>query len=87
SAGGWIAASLGPWHKSYFNVGLGIDDVDRGDVQDGDRTLNRSIFANVFCPINKNVDWALELSHWKTDYAGPGDADSFRIQTAFIYKF
>ena len=28
-----------------------------------------------------------ELSHWKTDYAGNGDADSFRIQTAFIYKF
>jgi len=87
SHGGWIAASLGPWGGERFNIGLTMDDVDRGDVDEGDRTLNRSVFANMFCAINKSAEFALELSHWKTDYAGNGDADSFRIQTAFIYKF
>ena len=87
STGGWLAASLGPWDSARYNVGVAMDDVDRGDVQGGDRTLNRSIFGNLFYAINKHVEWALELSHWKTEYRGSGDADSLRIQTALIYKF
>ena len=87
SSGSWIAAGLGPWSHRRYNVGIAVDDVDRGDVNEGARTLNRSVFANMFCSIDKNAEFALELSHWKTDYAGNGDADSFRIQTAFIYKF
>ncbi len=87
SHGGWIAASLGPWSRQRYNVGIAMDDVDRGDVNEGARTLNRSVFANMFCAIDKNAEFALELSHWKTDYAGNGDADSIRFQTAFVYKF
>ena len=87
STGGWVAASLGPWNNKHFNVGIAVDDVDSGDVNEGDRTLNRSVFANMFCSLNKNVEWALELSHWRTEYAGNGDAGSFRFQTALIYKF
>jgi hypothetical protein len=87
STGGWIAASLGPWDSARYNVGVGMDDVDRGDVQVGDRTLNRSIFGNIFYTLNKHVEWALELSHWKTEYRGSGDGDSLRLQTALIYKF
>ncbi|MBL7185938.1 MAG: hypothetical protein ISS70_06410 [Phycisphaerae bacterium] len=87
SRGGWIAASLGLWSGQRYNIGIAMDDVDYGDVNEGDRTLNRSVFANMFCAIDKNAEFAFELSHWKTDYAGNGDADSFRIQTAFIYKF
>jgi len=87
SMGGWVAASLGPWSDQRYNIGIAMDDVDRGDVNEGARTLNRSVFANMFCPLGKNVDWAVELSHWRTEYAGRGDADSFRFQTALIYKF
>ncbi len=87
SHGGWVAASLGPWDGLKYNVGVAMDDVDRGDVNAGARTLNRCVFANIFCAIDKNAEFALELSHWKTDYAGAGDADSVRIQTALIYKF
>ena len=87
SKGGWIAASLGPWDRARYNVGLAIDDVDGGDTHAGDRTLNRSIFGNLFYAISEHVEWALELSHWRTDYNGSGDADSLRIQTALIYKF
>jgi len=87
SKGGWIAAGLGPWGNKRFNVGVAMDDVDRGDVNEGDRTLNRSVFGNVYCALNKQTDVAFELSHWRTDYRGSGDGDSVRVQTALIYKF
>ena len=87
SKGGWIAASLGPWNTKRFNVGVAMDDVERGDVNDGDRTLNRSVFGNVYCAINKQTDIAFELSHWRTEYRGPGDGESLRAQMAMIYKF
>jgi len=85
--GGWVALALGPWDKWSFNTGIGIDDVDAGDVNVGQRTLNRSIFGNAIYALNKHADVGLELSHWRTDYRGDGDADDFRVQAAFKYKF
>lgn len=87
SRGGWIAASLGPWDKYTFNVGAGMDDVDDSDLNNGDRGMNRSIFANVLYSVNKNTQIGFELSHWRTEYKGKGDADSLRAQSSFIYKF
>ena len=91
SRGGWLAAGLGPWGKWSFNVGAGMDDVDAGDLDTtdatADRTMNRAIFGNVMYSVNKNTQLGLELSHWRTDYKGPGDADSVRAQTSLIYKF
>lgn len=87
SKGGWLAAELGPWNKWRFNVGTGVDSVDRDDVTADGRTYNHSVFGNVLYSINKNTEIGFELSHWRTRYKGPGDADSVRAQTAFIYKF
>jgi len=87
SSGGWIAASLGPWGKMRFNTGISMDEVDRGNVNTGDRTVNRSVFGNMFYSVNKQTEVAFELSHWNTDYKGPGDAESVRAQLALIYKF
>jgi hypothetical protein len=87
SKGGWVAAELGPWDKWRFNVGAGVDGVDRSDVKTGDRLRNRSIFGNVIYSVDKNAEIGFELSSWQTDYKGPGDADSLRAQTSLIYKF
>jgi hypothetical protein len=87
SKGGWIAAGLGPWGNKKFNVGVAVDDVNRNDVNVGGRTLNRSVFGNVYCALNRQTDVAFELSHWRTKYRGPGDGESLRAQLAFIYKF
>jgi hypothetical protein len=87
SKGGWFAAELGPWDKWRFNIGAGVDSVDKDDVNVDYRTLNRSIFGNVIYSINKNADVGFELSNWQTDYKGPGDADSLRAQTSLMYKF
>jgi hypothetical protein len=85
--GGWFAFTLGPWDKWTFNTGVGIDQVDRDDVITGARTANRSIFGNAIYALNKHVNIGLELSHWRTDYLGPGDADDVRAQTSLIYRF
>jgi hypothetical protein len=87
SSGGWIAASLGPWNNKRFNIGIASDDADSSDINTGDRTLNRSVFGNVYYALNKQTDVAFELSHWRTEYVGSGDGDSLRAQLAFIYKF
>lgn len=88
SKGGWIAAGLGPWSKCSVNLGLGVDDVDRDDVQSGSMTRNSSVFGNVIYSLNEHVQLGFELSHWTTNYRGPGDdADNTRAQTSFIYKF
>jgi hypothetical protein len=95
--GGWVAASLGPWDNKKFNVGVAMDNVDGGDVNanvdvggthtPGDRTSNHSIFGNVICAINNQTDIGFELSHWRTEYKGPGDAESIRAQLSLMYKF
>jgi DcaP outer membrane protein len=85
--GGWIAASLGPWEKLRYNAGIGLEDVNNGDVAAGQRTLNRSIFGNVIYAINKNTDVGLEISQWHTERKSQGGADALRAQMSFIYKF
>jgi hypothetical protein len=87
SEGGWVAASLGPWDRWSFNIGAGVDDVDRDDVGNGGRTLNSAIFGNAIYAVNKHVQVGCELSHWKTHYKGSDDADDLRLQASFIYKF
>lgn len=87
SKGGWIGGELGPWDRWRFNICAGVDDVDGNDVRRGDRTLNRSALGNVVYSINKNAEVGFELSHWRTDYKGTGDADSLRAQMSLMYKF
>jgi len=94
SKGGWIAASLGPWNNKRFNVGIAIDDVDRDNVNyevvgvtSPGRTLNQSVFGNVIYSLNEQTEVGFELSHWRTEYRGPGDGDSVRAQAALIYRF
>jgi hypothetical protein len=85
--GGWIAASLGPWSEWSFNIGAGLEEVEREDVANGARTRNSCIFGNVLYALNKSAQVGLELSRWNTCYKGPGDAEDFRAQASFIYKF
>lgn len=87
SKGGWVAASIGPWSDWNFNVGAGVDDVDRDDVAAGGRTLNSSIFGNAIYTVNEHLQVGGELSHWKTHWKGEGDADDLRVQMSFICKF
>jgi hypothetical protein len=85
--GGWFTFTFGPWDKWTFNTGLGIDQVDRDDVVTGARTSNRSIFGNTLYALNENITVGVELTCWRTEYRGPGDADDLRVQGSLIYRF
>jgi hypothetical protein len=87
AGGGWMQATMTPCKKWVFNVGFGIDDVKNADVNTGDRTYNRSIYANAIYAINTHADVGVELSDWRTNYKNEDDTDDVRIQTSLIYKF
>lgn len=87
ATGGWLAVNLGPWSQWSFTVGGGADNVDRDDLSTGGRTRNAAVFGNVLYAFNKNAQAGFEVSHWDTNYKGPGDGDDMRAQASFIYKF
>jgi len=90
SSGGWGAFEVGPWDKWRFNVGAGVDTPSGDDLEGatGDvRTQNQAVFGNVIYSITKNAEVGFELSHWRTEYKGSGDAEAMRAQAAFMYKF
>ena len=91
--GGWVAASLGPWKRWLFNVGYGIDKVDRGDLaatmnpMTDPRASNQMYFGNVFYSLNSRIQLALELMHMRTTYKSVAPGDDWREQFALILKF
>lgn len=90
SRGGWVAASLNPWDKWNFNLGLSIDDPDNDDLTGMTglrREYNRAIFGNMIYSINQSTQVGFELSQWHTNYQAQRDSDSIRAQTSLIYKF
>jgi hypothetical protein len=90
SQGGWVQASLGPWGKWAFNLGVSADRANENDLEGitaDKRKYNQSIFGNVLYNIDKNAQIGFELSQWHTEYVDLDSGDSVRAQTSFIYKF
>ncbi len=89
--GGWAAASLGPWGKWQFNLGSGIDEVNKDDVaanaKSPPRLSNLVYFGNGSYSLTANLQLALEISYLKTTYKEAADGDDVREQFAAIYKF
>ena len=85
--GGWCAATLTPYKSWTFNVGIGLDEVDKNDINAGERRRNRAIFGNAIYAINSHADVGCELSQWQTDYLNSNHADDVRFQASFRYKF
>ncbi len=86
-AGGWTAAALTPVEKWTFNLGAGLDDARREDLNRGDRKMNSAVFANGIYSITDNISAGLELSHWQTKYRGEGDEENLRVQTSLTFRF
>ncbi len=87
TSGGWVEATYNATDDTQFNLGFTREDVHEGDVNTGDRTANQAIFGNIIYSLNSQTNIGLELSHWRTEYKGPGSADSTRVEAAVTYKF
>ena len=91
STGGWFQLAFGPFDKWMFHVGASVDDPENSDLASNTSldvpSRNTALWGNVFYDWNEAVRVGLEVSHWDTEYEGGDEADSYRIQNSFIYKF
>lgn len=87
SRGGWIAVSLAASDRWNFNLGGSIDDPDDQQLGKGDRAQNAFIFGNTILALNGAIDFALEVSYWKTKYKELGNRQGCRTQFGMLFKF
>ncbi|NNE33641.1 MAG: hypothetical protein HKN13_00280 [Rhodothermales bacterium] len=87
SRGGWVVVTASAAKRIDLSLGASVDDVKDGDLNQGDRTINRVVFGNVVYALTERAGIAIELSHWRTGYLDSTDADDWRAQTALTYKF
>jgi len=87
ASGGWASLEIDPFDIARFAVGYGIDNPADDDLAPGARTLNRSVWGNVFIDFTEYLSAAGELSWWATDYKDREDGSAVRFQGALIFSF
>ncbi len=87
SQGGWINLKYKPSKKYSISAGIVMDDPCDCDLNDGARSKNTMVFANVYHDILEGFLIGFEISNWTTEYKNMDTASALRGQLAFLYKF
>ncbi|MFZ6016960.1 MAG: hypothetical protein ACOYU0_05005 [Nitrospirota bacterium] len=91
AAGGWVQLGWEVNPKLRFNAGYSIDNPKDSDLNNNvnkeNRSLNISLWGNVYYNILPKLTVALEVSKWRTEYKNGPDGDNLRTHLATIYKF
>ncbi len=87
AAGGWVQLVLNPWERININLGYGLDNPDRDDLSDDDRSKNEMFFGSLFYRLTDAVTLATEYSHLTTSYKGGDDAVNNRVQGSVMFQF
>jgi len=87
SRGGWLSLALAPPGLERLVAGAGVDDPDDDALAAGGRSRNRSAWIVAARAVRPDLEVALELSYWRTDYLALESGDSWRLQTALTYGF
>ena len=85
--GGWVNLKIKPNSKHSLSVGFSMDDPCDCDLNDGARSKNTMVFANVYHDILEGFLIGFEISNWTTEYKNMDTASALRGQLAFLYKF
>jgi len=85
--GGWINLKVKPNKDLSLSTGFSMDDPCDCDLEDGMRSKNTMIFANVYKNLLNGFLVGLEISNWTTEYKGMDTANALRGQLAFLYNF
>jgi hypothetical protein len=85
--GGWINLKIIPNSKHSLSTGFSMDDPCDCDLNDGARSKNTMIFANIYHDILDGFLVGFEISYWSTEYKNMDTATAMRGQLAFLYKF
>lgn len=87
ASGGWIQASWYPLADLNLNLAYGLDDPENADLNDGQMESSETWFTNLYWTFLPSTTFALEYQYLKTGYKAAADAETHRLQSAFIFKF
>ncbi len=85
--GGWVNLKIKPNAKHSLSTGFSMDDPCDCDLNDGARSKNTMVFANIYHDILDGFLVGFEISYWSTEYKNMDTATAMRGQLAFLYKF
>ena len=85
--GGWAQLMMHPTRKLNVNVGYALDDPKDEDLNAGNRTKNRSVFASVFYPLVPGAMVMFEYMNMQTSYIDLPSGNNDRFQLALAYNF
>jgi len=88
SSGGWFELWYDWTPKLHSHFGYAVDDPNDNDIAAGGRTYNHFYYANLSYDLTKKFLMGVEVSSWKTLYAGglaPGE--SIRTEVMARYAF
>lgn len=86
STGGWIDFWVDLTPRLHTHFGYSIDDPYNRDLTSG-RTYNQFFFANVSYDVTKRFLVGFEVTDWKTNWIGSGEAKSLNMATVAKYGF
>ncbi len=87
ASGGWVQLVLNPSDRTNINLGYGLDNPERDDLNTADRSKNELFFASLFYRLTDAVTLAAECSHLTTSYLGGDNAANTRVQGSVIFPF
>jgi hypothetical protein len=87
ASGGWAALELVPSGAHRLSFGAGLDDPDNADLAAGERVRNLAAWGMYAHALTPAVEVGVEISHWETRYVDLERGRSWRVQTAFLYRF
>ncbi len=85
--GGWVNLKIKPNAKHSLSTGFSMDDPCDSDLNDGARSKNIMVFANIYHDILDGFLIGFEVSYWSTEYKNMDTATAMRGQLAFRYNF
>jgi hypothetical protein len=87
TSGGWAQISYKILGSLTLNSGFGVDRVDNGDINSGDKASNQVFFFNVFFSPIEPLGFGAEFSDWRTRYLALEVADNNKLQVSVTWSF
>ncbi|MHB8481879.1 MAG: hypothetical protein ACYDBV_03960 [Nitrospiria bacterium] len=87
SKGGWSQISFTPFPAINLNLAYGIDQPEIAQLNNGDRSKNQTLTANLIWKLGPRLSSGIEYNNIKTDYKNLSSGEDNYYNLAVIYYF
>lgn len=87
SNGGWSQLSFTPFPSINLNLAYGIDRPESAQLNNGDRSKNQTLTANLIWKLGPKLSSGIEYNNIKTDYKNLSSGDDNHYNLAVAYTF